>query len=237
MIRKAFAVAAIASLVAAIGACAAQPSIDAMPSTASQPLVPLNVSPNTYTSPIPLALGMPIGTNVFPDGDTATGGQGQKMDGQFICKYQWSMAFSVWAHLSIFDSSGKQIMVPEGIGDVAPWTFTQTPAGQYISRAKCGYNIMTIDRTGIIVVCAPTPFSPTLGELFDFWGMPLSTTNVAGYTGTVWVKLHHRPSGPDGNWTSSIDPRSIVLTNGLQVTLAVGSPVNPVPIYSHLYGN
>ena len=73
----------------------------------------------------------------------------------------------------------------------------------------------------------------TLGDFFDVWGEPLTTTDVAGYTGTVWVRI----ISPTENilWTTTIDPRTIPLTEHEQISLAVGSPVNPVPKYQFTY--
>jgi hypothetical protein len=168
-----------------------------------------------------------IGVNTFPDGDTPTGGQGQKIDNLLECHGFINETFHIHVHLSIFDPTGTQIMVPWGIGFVPPYTFDRD--SDEIVGATCGYNLHTHDRSGVIHDEAKTDLHLTLGNVFDVWGMPLSTTNVAGYTGTVWVKIVE--PGVNMPWSDTIDPRTIVLTDKEQVTLASGSKVKNPPIY------
>jgi hypothetical protein len=177
---------------------------------------------------IPLAPGDSIGVNMFPDGDTATGGQGQKIDNLLECHQHMSELFHIHVHLSIFDTSATQIMVPWGLGIVQPYTFNKK--GNQIVGGTCFYNLHTHDRSGVIHDESKTDLGLTLGNVFDVWGMPLSTTNVAGYTGTVWVKvITPQQTLP---WSSTIDPRTILLTDKMQITLSVGQKISPVPIYN-----
>jgi len=98
-----------------------------------------------------------------------------------------------------------------------------------IVSAPCGYNLHTHDRTGVIHDEAKTDLHLTLGNFFDIWGMPLSMSNVAGYTGTVWVKIV--TPGNNMPWSNTIDPRTILLSDKEQITLAVGNKVKNPPIY------
>lgn len=215
----AIAAVAIASLAAG---CSTSQSVVSTPTSVSQgPVGPVN--PDTR---LPLAPGDMIGVNTFPDGDTSSGGQGQPVD-NLGCHAFINSTFHIHTHLSIFDTTGTQIMVPWGIGLLQPWTFDHD--NDLISTAMCGYNLHTHDRTGVIHDEAKTNLNLTLGNFFDVWGMPLSSTNVAGFTGTVWVKIV--VPGNNGPWSDTVDPRTILLSDDEQITLAVGSKVKNPPIY------
>ena len=87
----------ITYLVAAIGVARAGPAPDA---------------------PITLVQGSQIGESIFDDGDTATGGHGQTIDGiEGASKEMLKTHYH--AHLAIF-RQGKQIAVPRGIGIIKP---------------------------------------------------------------------------------------------------------------------
>ena len=63
-----------------------------------------------------------------------------------------------------------------------------------------------------------------LGNVFDLWGEPLTTTNVAGYTGTQTIVV-------DGQ-TYTGNPRQIQLAPYMQITIEVGIPLSgPPPTY------
>src|SRR5436853_516751 len=114
-----------AAALAACGGTGTLPSPAAGTHAGSLPLsrsAPENAVPFATASKIPLHSGDSIGVNTFPDGDTASGGQGQTVDG-FVCRTHLGTGFHIHVHLSIFDENGNQIMVPWGIGIVPPWTF------------------------------------------------------------------------------------------------------------------
>ena len=180
---------------------------------------------------IRLVPGMSIGVNTFPDGDTSSGGQGQQIALHLGCHKDMPPAFHIHIHLSIFDPTGTQIMVPWAVGIVKPWTYNHS--GNQVIGGSCFYYLHTHDRSGVIHYEAPRDLGFTLGDFFAVWGEPLDPTNVAGYTGTVWVKIITPTSG--GPWTTSIDPRTIPLTEHEQISLAVGNPVIPVPKYIFTY--
>lgn len=222
MTQRIFLAAAVA-VSTLFAACAGSGPVPSEPAALSQ----AHAGPVNQDLRIPLAPGDMIGANTFPDGDTPTGGQGQKIDNLLECHGFINETFHIHVHLSIFDPSGTQIMVPWGIGFVPPYTFDRD--ADEIVGATCGYNLHTHDRSGVIHDEAKTDLHLTLGNFFDVWGMPLSTTNVAGYSGTVWVKIV-KP-GVNMPWSDTIDPRTIVLSDKEQVTLASGSKVMNPPIY------
>jgi hypothetical protein len=182
-------------------------------------------------SRVRLVPGISIGVNTFPDGDTSSGGQGQQIAPHLGCHKDMPPAFHIHIHVSIFDPTGTQIMVPWAVGIVKPWTYNHS--GNQVIGGSCFYYLHTHDRSGVIHYEAPRDLGFTLGDFFAVWGEPLDPTDVAGYTGTVWVKIITPTSG--GPWTTSIDPRTIPLTEHEQISLAVGNPVVPVPKYIFTY--
>jgi hypothetical protein len=173
--------------------------------------------PNASVKPIQLANGETLGTKFdkskYPD--TLRGGRGQVVDGIGCGAMEYS-TLHVHTHLAIFDN-GKQMAVPQYIG------FAPNLAG------GCLYWIHTHDASGIIHVEAPDISPPqggpyTLGMLFDIWGQPLESNNVAGLTGPVTAYVNG--SKYDG------DLRSIPLGAHQQIVLEVGNPLVPPPNYT-----
>ena len=141
------------------------------------------------------------------DGDTASGGQGQPVDG-IECQAGEQLAFHVHAHLFIL-LDGVPQPVSARVGIVA-------------KLPPCIYWLHTHDRSGIIHIEAPAPRKFTLGEFFDTWGRPLSrngvsTLDVPGGDLTVFV---------DGKAFDG-DPRDIELKAHTQVVIELGTPVAP----------
>jgi hypothetical protein len=182
-------------------------------------------------SRVRLVPGISVGVNTYPDGDTSSGGQGQQIAPHLGCHKDMPPAFHIHIHVSIFDPTGTQIMVPRAVGIVKPWTYNHS--GNQVIGGSCFYYLHTHDRSGVIHYEAPSDLGFTLGDFFAVWGEPLDPTDVAGYAGTVWVKIITPTSG--GPWTTSIDPRTIPLTEHEQISLAVGNPVVPVPKYIFTY--
>lgn len=166
-------------------------------------------------SPIQLVPGTTVGTDVFPRGDTATGGQGQTVNG-IPCQKSLKATFHHHVHLSLF-VNGEQIAIPIGTGMKNPGH------GNFIYHADCFYWLHTHDETGIIHMEAPTSHFYNLHDYFYEWGEPLSMENVAGYTGTLTVFIN--------GVQQSVDPRTIQFSPFEQITLEVGSPVVTPPTY------
>jgi hypothetical protein len=81
-------------------------------------------------------------------------------------------------------------------------------------------------------MCTPTTGSSTftLGQLFDEWGQPLSTTQVGPATGKVTV-FFASPGKKPGLYTGN--PRDLPLGDHYQIQLVVGTPiVAPVQLTS-----
>jgi hypothetical protein len=87
----------------------------------------------------------------------------------------------------------------------------------------------THDQTGIIHIETPTLKTFTLGQFFDIWGQPLSSTNVAGITGNVVAYIND--NGDSRRYMG--DLRNIELTSLRDVTLQIGTPpITSLPTYS-----
>lgn len=154
---------------------------------------------------------------MFEPGDTPQGGNGQPVDG-IEGSSREMLRVHIHAHLSIFNK-GEQIAVPYAIGLIRPFQVTNG----FVGRAMGFYWLHTHDATGIIHIESPDERTYTLGNFFDVWGEPLSAKNVAGLQGAVEAFV-------DGKRYTG-DPRDIVLTAHGQITLEVGRPVVPPPVY------
>ena len=222
-----------------VAACSGQSALQAPAGTApagmspSQQSIVRNAVPNATPTPILLVPGEVIGTPYWPDGDTSQGGQGQQIDKILNCLKTMPTQYHIHIHLSIFDSSGTQLQVPWGIGIVPPWGYNP-PKNNFILTGTCFYNLHVHDKSGVIHDEAIQNNNYTLGNFFDVWGMPLSTTQVATLTGTtVWVKIITPVK--EYPWSNTIDPRTLVFSEHEQISLAIDNQVNPVPHYRFNY--
>src|SRR6266702_4681960 len=94
--------------------------------------------------------------------------------------------------------------------------------------SHCNYEMQTHDQTGIIHIDAPAFKTFTLGQFFDIWGQPLTSTNVAGVTGTVVAYIND--NGDSRRYMG--DLRNIELTSLRDITLQIGTPVSTLATYS-----
>jgi hypothetical protein len=168
-------------------------------------------------APIPLVQGTQVGATKFEPGDTSSGGHGQTIDG-IEGSSREMLQVHVHAHLSLF-LNGEQIAIPYGIGIVQPF---QVNNG-FVGMGSGIYWLHTHDATGIIHVESPDNRTYRLGQFFDIWGQTLNAREVAGLKGAVRAYV-------DGKRYSG-DPRAIVLSAHTQITLEVGAPFVPPPVY------
>ena len=156
--------------------------------------------------------GTPLGVTTWPDGDTASGGQGSPV-GPVDCAT--SQTYHIHAHLSIFHN-GTQLAVPSHIGIVA------SPA--------CTYDTHTHDSSGVLhVETGAAPAQPfTLGNVFQVWGEPLANDNVAGMTdGPIVAYIND-----DGNvvqWSGNL--ADIPLMAHREITIQIGTPLASLQTY------
>jgi hypothetical protein len=174
--------------------------------------------PNASTKPIQLADGGTLGAPHFKEGNSPTGGHGQPVDG-ITCMGMEGQGLHIHTHLALF-VNGKQMQIPKLLGFAEN---ANMPGG------GCLYWIHTHDAEGIIHVESPQVQSPqggpyTLGMLFDIWGEPISTSDIAGFDGPVTAYVNGAP------YTG--DLRNIPLLSHQQIVLEVGQPVVPPPNYA-----
>lgn len=168
-------------------------------------------------APVQLTPGTTIGSDRFPIGNTAQGGQGQPVSGVDCIE---TIAYHHHAHISLF-VEGERIAIPAAIGITNP---TVKEGIAFSTPSSCLYAVHTHDATGTVHIEPPrTDMVPTLGQLFDVWGQPLASDNVAGFQGRVFVYV-------DGVRYRG-DPRTIPFTQHGHIALYVGTPLPPIPAY------
>lgn len=160
--------------------------------------------------------GGSIGTAQWPEGSSASGGQGAAVAG-LECGLM-ATDYHVHTHLSIF-LNGTRLQVPPDAG-IVPATAT---------RDECTYPLHTHDGTGKLHVESAVPMRSTLGQFFAIWGQPLSTTNVAGLTGLP-VVIYIADGASVTRYTG--DPGEIELTSHREITIQVGSAIDSIPNYT-----
>ena len=134
---------------------------------------------------------------------------GQPVNG-IECLGSEQLKFHDHAHLSIF-VDGAQRTVPAFIG-IAP-------------DGSCLYWLHSHTPDGVIHMESPVQRSFTLGDYFDIWGQPLSSTQVGPAKGTVTAFV-------DGKRFNG-DPRTIKLAEHANIQLDVGKVV---PFKDYTYG-
>lgn len=147
---------------------------------------------------------------------------GKTVDG-ITCDTAEQTLYHIHVHLTVF-VNGAQRQVPAGIG-IPHVQFAQTPEGAFADGGSCLYWLHTHAGDGIIHVESPKQATYTLGDFFDIWGQPLSTTQVGPTTGAVTVFV-------DGRRFVG-DPRLIAMSEHEEIQLEVGTPlVAPVGVSS-----
>ncbi|WP_345817569.1 hypothetical protein AAGS40_26955 (plasmid) [Paraburkholderia sp. PREW-6R] len=180
---------------------------------------PLTLIPSyTWTDPPPfdanattLTYGGTVGTPYWSNGNTSAGGKGADVDG-LACAANMSAIYHVHAHLAIINN-GQWLAMPMNVGILS----------------QCTYEMHTHDQTGIIHMESPAIKQYTLGDFFDIWGQPLSSTNVAGVVGNVVAYIND--NGDSRRYMG--DLRNIELTSMRDVTLQIGAPpLGKLPTYT-----
>src|SRR5437763_191647 len=121
------------------------------------------------------------------------------------------------AHIELF-ARGRGMVVPAGIGIAPP----QHRKGAFVVGGRCVYPLRTVAPTGVVLVDSRA--TPTVGQLFDLWGLRLSRVQLAAFRGSDVVAF------VDGRrWNG--DPRAILLRRHAQIELELGPLVPPHPVY------
>jgi hypothetical protein len=148
----------------------------------------------------------------------STAATGQTVDG-IQCQTSEQVAYHIHAHLAVF-ADGQPRTVPLGIGIPNPQV-DNSGGTPFVVGGSCFYWLHSHATDGIIHIESPDQRTYTLGNWFDIWGQPLSTTQVAGDKGAVTAYVNGQP------YTG--DPRQIPLTAHAVIQLNVGTDVAPRP--------
>jgi hypothetical protein len=177
--------------------------------------------PSTSTGPegIPVPSGPKLATLL----NAATG---QTVDG-VQCQAGEKTVTHVHSHVTVF-VNGQPRVIPYGVG-IPGFQAEQTAQGPFISTGSCFYWLHVHANDGIIHIESPSETEAfTLGQFFDIWGIPLSSTQVGPATGKVTV-FFSSPGKQAKLYTG--DPRNLPLGDHYQIQLMVGTPiVAPVQI-------
>lgn len=124
-------------------------------------------------------------------------------------------------HVGVY-VDGIAVKVPAGIGVGKPWGFDNTG---FLTNGSCFAWLHTHDTTGVIHIATPELIVFRLGQLFQLWGQPLSTSGAFDYKGTLAVLVNGRRH--DG------DPGTIAFTPFENIVLELGKPpaVPPPGLY------
>jgi len=128
--------------------------------------------------------------------------------------------YHVHVHVTIYFDGDMQ-RLPAGVGITKPFAVEQYPQGPFddVGIYDCLYWLHTHVADGIIHVEAPAKQQFTLGQFFDIWNQPLSSSQVGPDKGRVVVFENGRRL--DGN------PRSTPLLAHGDIQIDVGSPIVP----------
>jgi hypothetical protein len=179
------------------------------------PPPPSPALPPLAATAVDISAGQRIGDVHWSSGDTPTGGQGAPV-GSLTCGPE-DTTYHAHAHVSIL-LNNEPLAVPTRIGIV-----------ENAPNPRCLYQIHTHDASGKIHVEAAAAGTFTLGQLFQVWGQPLTTTDVAGLTGMpveVFVTDGGVVTKVDADW-ANIELRSKRL-----ITIGVGTPVTEIPNFT-----
>ena len=156
--------------------------------------------------------------------DTAATGQSV---GAVQCNAGEKTVSHVHTHLTIF-VNGHARQIPYGIGIPGFQAYQIDPGspagpGPFVETGTCFYWLHVHSNDGIIHIESPsTTQGFTLGEFFDIWGIPLSSTQVGSATGKVTVFFTSPGKSPQ---LYTGDPRDLPLGDHYQIQLVVGTPI------------
>lgn len=160
----------------------------------------------------PEGIAVESGTPLAAD---TTSSSGATKDG-IACNAGEGSVEHLHTHLSVY-VDGVLRPIPVGIGAVTPSIDNAGTADAFAQATKCFYWLHVHASDGIIHVEAPTKDSYTLGQFFAVWGQPLSSTTVAGATGTQTVTVNGK--------VVTGDPAAITLGSREDIQIDVGKAV------------
>lgn len=167
--------------------------------------------------------GTQVGATTFTVGAASEGGNGQPVQGLDCAPAGRSSSAFTYTHLNIV-VDGQQVSVPDNIGIVPQGS--QRIANPLIRQVGCFYPLLTTDSSGKIRI-RPGNASPyTLGQFFAVWGVPLSASNTAGYSGKP-VKAFIKNGTTLTEYTGDLG--ALPLISNQEVTLQIGTSLTQIP--------
>ena len=167
--------------------------------------------------------GASVGTAVFPKGVTASGGQGQLIQGLPCTKLAKSSPSFGYVHLNLM-VDGQQVAIPDNIGLVSQGNPGIADAAS--RETGCSYPMLTSDTSGKIRIQTGNPTPYTLGQFFALWGQPLTPANVAGYAGKP-VKVFIKEGAALTEYSGALETLS--LAPNREITIQIGSAPAQIP--------
>ncbi|MBV8490700.1 MAG: hypothetical protein JO199_09240 [Candidatus Eremiobacteraeota bacterium] len=121
------------------------------------------------------------------DGDTKTGGQGQKVAGVTCDKTEHTNSYHIHFFVGVIYKD-HAVALPDAIGMMTPGAENNG----YISTAGCFYWIHTHDASGMMHIEDPRSYPPTdvlyrFSTALSIWGQTYSANNFGRLTGPVHV--------------------------------------------------
>ena len=159
--------------------------------------------------------GVPLqqGPQLAPASTTQTG----KVHG-ITCGPSEQLVYHIHAHLAVF-KSGQAYTLPAGVG-IPGSKAVNTNQGPVASGGSCIYWLHTHTTDGVIHVESPSKKIYSLGDFFDEWHQPLSSTRIASLSGAVTAFVNGKA------WNK--DPRAIPLLPHEDIQLQIGQPPPPI---------
>ena len=147
---------------------------------------------------------------------TAHQSDGATVDGVVGSNEMESLNYHIHAHLTIY-INGVQKNLPYGVGIIPPYSLDTSSGSPFVSGGSAYYYLHTHDETGIIHIESPNSHIYTLGNFFDVWKQPLSSTQVGPDKGKVTVYVNGK--------VYTGDPTGITLSEFKNIQLDVGTNV------------
>jgi len=124
------------------------------------------------------------------------------------------------AHLEIF-AHRRDLVIPAGIGVAPP----RIRDGAYVKGGRCSYPLRTLEPTGLIEI--DENVHPTLADLFDLWGQPLSRNRLLSFRAAPGQQVSAFVDGR--RWGRS--PRLVPLVRHAAIVLEIGGYFPPTRRY------
>lgn len=157
---------------------------------------------------------------------TQSQAKGQPVDG-IQCQTNEQLTYHHHAHVAVY-ANGALRAIPRGIGIMPPTTEQDSAQGKFVASGSCFYWLHTHTQDGVLHIESPAQKTYTLGNFFDIWQQPLSSTQVSTALGTVTAYVNGKEYKGD--------PRSIPLNEHDVIQLDVGSPNVPPKSYTFPQG-